>query len=96
MERKIIEQCMYQRLPLPEAIQNAPDLLPGLDMYLAAFFDLTSSRQYGMSAGPIPWAVINEYCKYMSIHGQQKEDMFHYIREMDNAYLKYLERKNGS
>lgn len=95
-ERKIIEQCMRERLPLPDAIQNAPELLPGLDIYLTAFFDLNSSRQYGMTAGPIPWIVINEYCKVNELDPQQRDDMFYFIREMDNHYIKYLSKKNGS
>lgn len=65
----------------------------GLEFFYQAFRDLNSCRTQGMSEGPIPWTAIEQYCQLNSIEGQQKEDLFHHVREMDDAYLTFYANK---
>jgi hypothetical protein len=97
-EKSIIEQCIRTRSPLPNAIANAPQLLPGLELYYNAFMDLTSCRQMGFGEGPISWLSVAEYCAVHSIEGDQREELFYHIREMDTAYLELRAKqsKRGS
>lgn len=93
-ERTIIEQSVRQRLPLPDRIANAPELFPGLDIYYTAFLDLTTCRQLGYGAeGPISWLVIDEYADRSGFEGEQREDLFYHVQEMDRAYVQHMTSK---
>lgn len=89
----IIKQAMSHGLPLPEKIQNAPSLRPGLELYYIAFQDLMASRPSGMSAGPIWWTTIQEYCDKNVLDESQTEAMHYHIKAMDTVYLKHLNKK---
>lgn len=84
---------MREGLPLPDRIQNAPELLPGLELFWLAFMELSDSRNIGMGLGPIPWKVIHDYCVVYDLNGEQMEEMHHHIRELDSAYLEHQRRK---
>lgn len=79
-------------MPIPKEILNAPELLPGLELFYAAFNDLHTCRPVGMAEGQIPWTTIDLYCERYDITGDQREDFFYHIRELDHAYL---EHKSG-
>lgn len=84
VEVKIMDQCLREKLPFPQAIQNAPELLQGLELFYNGFKDLANDRPSG---GAIPWSVVHEYSKDLELGEEQKEAMHYHIREMDNAYL---------
>lgn len=95
VEKTIIKQCMREGLPLPKRIQNAPQLLPGLDLYMRAFYDLDTTRQVGFELGPISWLAIQEYARELELEGEGKEDLHHFIRVLDNEFLMYHKRKSS-
>lgn len=85
---------MRQRKPLPEKIANAPELMLGLELYYSAFWDLTTCRQLGFgAAGAIPWSAIKDYAVAFDFDEEQAEDLFYFIRKMDNAYLEFYKPK---
>lgn len=85
---------MRDRQPLPERIQNAPELYLGLEMYYLAFLDLTSCRAAGYGTeGPISWMTIEEYADRKEIYGSQREDLHYYISNMDASYLEFKSTK---
>lgn len=84
---------MRERLPLPGKIQNAPELELGLELFWSAFWDLNSSRPIGLDEGPIRWVDIWDYCDRMEIYDEQREDLLHHIKEMDQAYRKFRASK---
>lgn len=93
-ERTIIEQCARQHLPLPERIANAPELLPGLEFYYGAFLDCSTCRSYGGgSEGPIPWLAVDDYIGRKGIIGEQAEDVFYHVQQLDNAYRDFKNKK---
>jgi hypothetical protein len=83
----IVERCVRARQPYPDAIANAPELEPGLNLFYMAFLDLTSCRTLGYAQGPIPWLAIHHYCEAHGIEGEQREDVFHHVSALDKAYL---------
>lgn len=88
---------MQRKLPLPDKMQNAPELELGLELYLGAFWDLDSCRPLGMGEGPIPWIAIEQYSQLNGIEGEQREMLHHHIRQLDNAYLKFrLSKRPGA
>ena len=82
-------------MPIPDSIQNAPQLMLGLELYFSAFMDLNSSRQMGMGIGPIPWVVVWDYCERLEIEGEQREDMLYHIDKLDLVYIEHKGRKNN-
>jgi hypothetical protein len=93
VESNIIGQSMKHNMPLPEKIQNAPILFPGLELFYTAFDDLISSRQMGMSVGPISWETVQKYCDHLGLGPEQSEAMHYHIRAMDATYLSFLMKK---
>ena len=85
---------MSHGLPLPEKIQNAPSLRPGLELYYIAFQDLMASRNSGMSLGPIWWSTVQTYCDAKGLDEDQTETMHFLIKEMDTVWLKHMNKKS--
>lgn len=81
-------------MPLPERIQNAPSLLPGLDLYFLGFEDLKSSRMTGFGPGPIWWGTIQEYCEKKGLSEEQTFAMHFHINVLDSEYLQFMSKKH--
>lgn len=95
IERNIARQSIRSGKPIPERIANAPELIDGLILYLDAFFDLDSERDSSLGASRIPWSKIKEYAVAYDFDFVQTEDLIHFIKRMDNAYLKRSEAKKA-
>ena len=94
IEQKIIQDCARRGLPLPARIQNAPELAPGLGIYMRAFYDLDTCRPMGVTEGPIPWTAIERWCDAAKMTEEEERDDVHYlVRRLDNAYLAYKRKK---
>jgi len=93
MEQNIIKQSLRSGQPIPERIANAPELQLGLVFYLQAFFDLDSERSVGgYGLGRIPWLAIKQYAEFYVLDEDQIECLIYYIRAMDTAHLKRLDK----
>lgn len=80
----------------PKPIQDAPDLLPGLDWYLRAFYELSTCRPIGYGAvGSIPWTAIVQYGHLHGLGGEALEDLVFLVRELDSEYLERQAKENG-
>ena len=88
-----MEQCLRERLPFPKAIQSAPELWLGLELFFGAFLDLDGDRPSGWTIRPIPWTALMNYAEAYNIVDEQREDLLYYVRAMDKAYIKRLENK---
>ncbi len=84
------------RRPLPKALADAPELLPGLDLYYYAFVDLSTCRSMGFGPGPIPWTAISEYARARGLEREQTDDLFYHIPLLDAAYLEHVHAKMKS
>lgn len=94
IEQTIIRQCVQQRLPLPDSIANSPILFIGLELYYAAFLELTSCRGASYSSeGPIDWFSIKKWCKENQLDEEQEENMFYFVSRLDKVYLDFKANK---
>lgn len=75
--------------PLPERIQNAPELWLGNLLFYLGFLDLTSDRQIGMAVGPLSVLSMLEYCMIMDIDGEQREDFLWLLSHLDQKYIEW-------
>lgn len=92
-EQHFAKQAYMIGQPLPERIANAPQLILGSELYLQAFFDLDSERSHGMGLTRIPWSSIKNYAVTFDFDQRQTEDLFYYIRKIDEANLIRLEER---
>jgi len=93
IEQNIAKQAMRSGQPLPERIANAPELKPGLSLYLQAFFDLDAERTHALTLTPIPWTSIKAYAEAYEFDDEQTEDLLYHVRRMDDANLQILAKK---
>lgn len=93
-EQTIAKQAVRAGQPIPARIANAPELHIGLELFINAFFDLDSERQAGFSVGPIPWSKTREYGEAYKFDEDLIEDLMYFVKALDNAHMKRLERKN--
>jgi len=80
-------------MPLPKSIENAPELWPGLELYLTAWYDLDTTRSIGFGVGPIPWNAVESYCTAHNMDESQRARMHRMIREMDKVYLDHANKR---
>ena len=78
-------------MPLPDRIQNAPELHMGLEFYYSAFLDLTSCR--AVMEGPISWLSTDEYATRLGLSDEQREDLLYHIARMDKTFLDFHTKK---
>jgi len=81
-------------MPLPDRIQNAPELFLGLELFYVAFMNLSSCRSQGYGTeGPIGWLQINDYCITYGIIGEQRDDLIYHVQHLDETYLGFKTKK---
>lgn len=80
---------LEQRRP-PDWFEEEPQLAPGEDFFLRAFFNLSTERQIGWASGPIPHSRVVEYGVRSGLEEATIEILVHVIRRMDQAYLEWL------
>jgi len=89
-EQRIIKQAIRAGNPIPDRIANKPDLMIGLDLYLMAYFDLSTERPPSMTISPIPISKMKEYALYWNLEFEQTEDLIYLIRRMDVSNIERI------
>lgn len=100
IERNVVQQLVREGLPVPDTFTSPPELRPGLELFLDAFFDLDSERQSGT---PIPWRAMRDYAIAYGFTEEQTNDLFFFVRALDEEHLtrqakqaKQAATKNGA
>ena len=79
---------------LPDRVKNAPVVLPGLGVYMSAFYALDRERSIGFNGREfIKQRDIKEYAYTNGFSSDQCEALQTLIPQMDNAFLRRLEEK---
>lgn len=77
--------CFEAGRPLPDAIENEPQLMPGLNIYLEAYIALCPWRRDGY----IPLDALVTWCELYAIDPALLEDMLLHIPALDAAHRKH-------
>lgn len=96
IEQKIIDQCIREKLPLPDRIQNAPEMTWGLELFYLAWRELDTMRPVAMAEGAIPWSAVLDFAIAHDIDGDLREELCYQVRALDNAYLKWRAEKRDA
>jgi len=91
----VLESAAKRKHPIPEAIQNAPDLLPGLNVFYDAFLELHSERPAAFSGiRSIPASKVREAAIRLGYVEEEDQDYFYtMIRKMDLFTMKFITDK---
>jgi hypothetical protein len=84
---------------VPAALLAKPDVLPGAQFYMDAFWDLSGDRQLGAmgGAGRIPFMALDRWAERHGVEGGQFDLLRAVIRRLDDVYLERLaEQMRGS
>ena len=90
--QSIINQCLNTGQPIPEYLQNQPEMEESLTLFMQAWADLSTDRQFYMdgSVGFIPWSSIMKYAEFYAISHEQADELFYFIKQLDTAYIKHI------
>lgn len=62
--------------------------MPGAEWLLEMFWVLSSDRQIGMAAGPVPFSAVDRWAERNGIVDPDEfDDLLRYVQIMDAAYL---------
>lgn len=94
-EKAIFERSIRYKMPLPEALRNAPSLHMGLEFYWNAFRHLSTCRESGFGGvGRITYFMCTQYCRENDIEGDQRDDLIVVILAMDETYIEYCDKQS--
>lgn len=80
---------MARNQKVPDWVGERPDLEPGDEFFLRAFWDLSTERAIGMSLGPIPTSRLDSYGHAKGLDSDTMELFRVVIRMLDDTYLKW-------
>jgi len=86
----VIESGQYERATggrLPDWFYDEPVHLPGDELYITAFWELSSERTYGQYLGPIPWGKIIFYGDRLKLDETMMIVFVRILRALDEAFL---------
>ncbi|MHA1859165.1 MAG: phage tail assembly chaperone [Candidatus Thorarchaeota archaeon] len=89
----VVEAALERGLPIPSFARNEPGIYPQDMFFLSAFGELSTCRQIGMAAGPIPWRDIIEFARFSELDESLLDMFVRVIRTMDNVYLEWMRKK---
>jgi hypothetical protein len=92
--QSIRDQARKMGMPVPDPINDRPELMLGLQFYWYAFWELSSDRQIGMSEGPIPWSSMDRWCRRHGINGDEFDRFILMMKHMDSEYMKHRAKSN--
>lgn len=90
-----LKQIEHDIEPPPQFFEQ-PEIEPHQKLYWDAFHELSTERQIGMGAGPIPRSAIKVYADELGIVGDDYDPFHLIIRKMDNEYLSLLHSSHKS
>ncbi len=83
-----MQQAQSQGRPLPAWATDAPELAPGEEYYMRAFWALGTERTLAPGlVGPIPWSRIVEYGDRSGLEPDLVESLVMVVRALDEVYL---------
>lgn len=89
-EKTLLDLAARQNMPIPDRISNAPELLPGLQLYMDCFNDLNHSRFNSSGCiGRIHYNLIDLWCDNNLVVGDQKLDVVELVGRMDCVYVSW-------
>lgn len=78
----------------PDWYLDQPEIVPGDEFYLSAFYELSTTRDTGFGSGPIPWQHILAYSNSSGFEDDVRDAFIRIIRAMDRSYLAWVSEED--
>lgn len=83
--------------PLPEFIQNAPEISDADATYFEAYVKLDATRFNSLGGmGSIPWFHILQYGEYLGLDSEDLEDFVEILTIADNLVLQKVQEEQDA
>lgn len=82
--------------PNPEWLQECPELLPGEEIYVRAFWDLRTEATSGdRTLGRIPWSKAREYGQHLlGLEPAMLDPFWRVITACDTGFLEWMKSEH--
>lgn len=77
--------------PLPQWYLDEPPDFPSSDFYMTAFWRLSTTRQLGMTTGPLPWQHVHAYAIEAGLDPAMCEVFETVMYQLDDLYAEWQE-----
>lgn len=86
-----METGQYERNTgtVPDWYADRPETLACDDLYMEAFWELSTTRQFGHAIGPIPWHQIVQYGVHRGLDPVMIRVLERVVRTLDEAWLEW-------
>lgn len=82
---------------VPAAVADVPPIPAGCALAWQAFSDLSSDRQIGMAAGPIPWSSVDAWAKRNGIDEPEEfDELWLLIRAADSVVMEHIAAQSAA
>lgn len=96
MEKRRAQQALQQGFPLPEDIQDSPELFPWLAIYLDCYLDCSWERPAAMGVVmPIPNSVFERWGERNGMDQEGIDLLIEYCRIMDNHLREWADSRGN-
>lgn len=89
-EGKLIEVAAKFGHPLPQAIADAPELMPTLQLFWTCYFDLRRGKD---KHTPLSWWEVQYWCDTYLLPGDLGRAVHNYTLELDHIWLSLQPKK---
>jgi hypothetical protein len=81
------EELLSRGVAVPEDFLSPPELPPMSQVFLEAFWDLSTERSIGMSVGAIPLSRVLVVAEWYGLDEDNTRTLFQVVRVLDRLYL---------
>lgn len=94
VEDVLLQQMARAGHEPPAALSDPPPLHPGLELYLAAFWELDAGRQAGFAAMQgLAFVEIDAYARGLGLTGRGRERFLTFVRRLDVESRRLRDKK---
>lgn len=88
-----MRECYRNGVPIPDKFNNAPRLLPGLDLYFSAYEELVSFMNVHRDRPPILWADVHSYAMHHGFTHDQRRMLMKAVAELEGVNINWHTNK---
>lgn len=93
LQHQLLRDAYKSRMPVPDKFKNAPDLLPGVELYFTGYLELASFAGLPRARRQIVWADVRAYALDHGFDEEQRFIWFECVAALDREWLGWEAKK---
>lgn len=93
LQHQILRDAYKSRMPIPDKFKNAPDLLPGAELYFNGYLELAAFAGQPRARRQIVWADARAYALDHDFDEDQRFIWFECVSSLDREWLAWEAKK---